>query len=71
MHTYWQGKRICDLFLEAHWLTCADSHFNVRRPAECTACYGDGKAKQGEQGEEKEKVADHAATFPLAMTISD
>jgi hypothetical protein len=37
-------------------LTGADSHLEVTRPAKGSACDGNGKAKQGKQGEEKEKV---------------
>jgi hypothetical protein len=46
--------------------TCADSHFDVRRPAECAACHGNGKAKQGHKGKGKEWVTDHAAPFPCS-----
>jgi hypothetical protein len=35
-------------------LTCTHSHFKVTRPAECTACDGDGKGKQGHKGKGKE-----------------
>jgi hypothetical protein len=41
---------------KVHWLTGSHAHFQVTRPAERAACDGDGKAKQGKQGEEKEKV---------------
>jgi hypothetical protein len=54
MHTYWQGKRFFDLFLEAHGLTGTHAHFQVRRPAECTACDGDGQADQCHKGKGKE-----------------
>jgi hypothetical protein len=45
------------------------AHFEVTRPAEGSACDGDGKAKQGKQGEEKGKVAQGHAT-PLSMASS-
>jgi hypothetical protein len=32
------------------------AHFEVTRPAEGSACDGDGKGKQGKQGKGKEKV---------------
>jgi hypothetical protein len=47
--------------------TCADSHLNIRRAAECAACDGDGKAQQGKQGKGKEQVAQgHASSFPCS-----
>jgi len=68
MHTYWQCKRIFELFLELHWLTCTDSHFDVRRPAKCAACDGNGQAKQGKQGKGKEGFADHSAPLSILRT---
>jgi hypothetical protein len=41
--------------------TCTHAHFDVRRPAKCTACDGDGKGKQCHKGKGKEGFADHAA----------
>jgi hypothetical protein len=50
----WQCKRVFDLFSELHWLTGADSHFEVTRAAECAACDGNGKGKQCHKGKGKE-----------------
>jgi hypothetical protein len=54
MHTYWQCKRVFDLFLEVQRLTGADSHFKITRAAKGSACHCNGKAKAKHQGKGKE-----------------
>jgi hypothetical protein len=49
--------------------TCADSHFDIRRPAECPACDGNGKGKQCHKGKGKEKVGGFQIT-PLSIMKS-
>jgi hypothetical protein len=48
------GSLSCFRFLLVQRFTCTDSHFKITRAAERSACDGNGKAKQGKQGEEKE-----------------
>jgi hypothetical protein len=67
MHTYWQCKQVFELFLAGEGLTGADSHFDVTRAAECAACDSNSKAKQGKQGDEKEKVGCFQITPPSIM----
>jgi len=50
-------------------LTCADSHFNVRRPAKFPACDGNGKGKAKHKGKGKEKVGCFQIT-PLSIMQS-
>jgi hypothetical protein len=50
-----------DSIFKVQRLTSADSHFDIRRPAEGSACHCNGNGKQGKQGEAKEGFADHAA----------
>jgi hypothetical protein len=45
-----------DSIFKVQRLTCADSHFDVTRAAEGSACDGNGNAKQGKQGKGKEEV---------------
>ena len=64
-------QAIFDLFLEAYGFTCADSHFQVTRPAKRAACDGYSEAKQSKQGNGKEGFTNHASPLSMiAFTIS-
>jgi hypothetical protein len=39
---------------KVHGFTGTHAHFDIRWPAECAACDGDAKGKQGKQGNGKE-----------------
>jgi hypothetical protein len=71
MHACWQCKRFFQLFSAVERLTGAHAHFQVTRAAKGSACDGDGNAKANDKGKGKEKVADHATSFPLARSMSD
>jgi hypothetical protein len=43
-----------DSIFKVYGFACTDSHFDIRRPAEGSACDGNGKAQQGKQGKGKE-----------------
>jgi hypothetical protein len=57
------------LWLKVHGFTGAEPCFDVTRPAKFPACDSNGNAKQGKQGEAKEKVGGFQIT-PLSIMQS-
>jgi hypothetical protein len=57
------------MFSAGERFTGADSHLNIRRAAEGSACDGDGQAKQGNKGKGEKNVGYFQMT-PLSIMQS-
>jgi hypothetical protein len=69
MHTYWQCKRVFQLFSAGERLGSPLEHFQVTRSAKGSACDGDGQAKQGNKGKGEKNVGYFQMT-PLSIMQS-